>query len=86
MKHNYYAMYDTVVEKFANPFMAENDAVAVRMFQNTLKQDEVFALNKNDMELHRIGTFEDVDGNLFGELELVVKGKSFNVEGERNEV
>lgn len=48
-----YSIYDKVAQRFNAPFIAENDDVANRSFQNGLK-NQPFA---EDLDLYCLGTF-----------------------------
>lgn len=72
-----YAIKDTK-STFWRPFTQVNDAVAVREFSNMVNgsRDSFVAQNYQDLELWKLGTFSDVNGELTSEIEFVVNGSS----------
>lgn len=60
---NVYSVKDIKSELFANPFIQENNAVAIRNF-GTACEDEKSKLNKypEDFVLHHIGTYNFTSG------------------------
>lgn len=61
MKLNIYAQYDKVRKQIQFTFMAENDQVALRTYNNRLNMDEKaigIPLNKEDYGIACIGAFE----------------------------
>jgi len=88
MKINIYAVKDTAVGRFSStPFMLENDVVAKRTFSfaiNSGSQSQV-ALCYKDMQLWKLGEFDDKTGELVNDVYLVANGvdvKEFTPKGE----
>lgn len=77
MQLNVYAIKDTAVGRFSStPFMLENDEVAKRTFGtaiNSGSQSQV-AVYYKDMQLWRLGSFEDRTGELTSDVEFVCSG------------
>lgn len=68
-----YSVFDRKAAVFARPFVAPNDAMAVRSFL-AARQDPSTELAKfpEDFSLHRLGSFDDDTGELFGTTPAVV--------------
>lgn len=62
MRARVYSIFDRVAEEFGPPALCKNDAVAVRMARNALKEGRL-----DDFRLYYIGEFDDVKGMLYGE-------------------
>lgn len=77
MKINVYAIKDTAVGRFSStPFMLENDEVAKRTFSSAINsgsQSQV-AIYYKDMQLWKIGEFEDRTGEYKQDIYLVCSG------------
>lgn len=56
MKGYLYSIYDKVAEEFGPPFLANNDKVACRKFDELIRQ----VYTKNDFDMYRLG-FVDTD-------------------------
>lgn len=74
MKHNYYAIYDRLAEMYAPLCELQNDMVARRSFKEACKINEAYKLHAEDLEIHRIGTFEDVTGTFTADKEIIERG------------
>lgn len=63
MKLNVYTIYDSKVKAYMAPFMAQTNGAALRMFEDTVR-DEKTVLNKHpeDYSLFAIATFDDSTG------------------------
>jgi len=61
-----YAVYDTKAKFFTNPFVAQNDMVALRLFASAVR-DPATDISKFpvDYTLFRIGEYDDEKGMLF---------------------
>lgn len=57
MIFNLYNVMDKVAEEYAPPFVAKNDAVALRQFNQMIKN-----LNVNDYDLNFIGKYDTDTG------------------------
>lgn len=60
--NNLYSVYDSCSGIFGDPFIAVNDAVAKRMFDNTLAQPSVPQYIRDDSVLYGIGFFDSKTG------------------------
>lgn len=62
-----YSLYDTVAEKFGNPFVSENHNVAIRDFAAACNQPKSpMAMFPNDIELVFLGDFDERTGLIKG--------------------
>lgn len=52
-----YCIYDRVSMESADPFCSRNDAVAIRLFRNSIR--EIPNMNQYDLRLYRVGTFDE---------------------------
>ena len=73
MKLNVYAIKDTKVGAFKSPFYSQNDLVAVRSLKNAVNDPNAGELNLNaeDFQLYRLGAFDDLTGEITGQIEFV---------------
>lgn len=79
MKHTYYAIYDRVAEMYGPLNEMPNDNVAKRSFLEACKMADGYKQHPQDMEIHRIGSFEDITGTFTPDKEIIEKG-AFNEE------
>lgn len=65
MKLNVYSLYDRAAMTYGHPFYALNDAVAIRIFYDSLLRPEGKMLQKHpdDFELRHIASFDDEKGS-----------------------
>lgn len=61
MKYNLYAIKDEEAEEFGELLNAKNDKVAVRMFDNVVKQNK---LDRAVFGLYRMGTYDTESGKV----------------------
>ena len=61
---NIYSVYDKAAQAFATPFFLNNDAHAKRGFVDAVKNDPNLSSYAEDYVLYRVGSFDDVTGNL----------------------
>lgn len=63
MKNQIYSIYDEKAEMFNTPFFQQNDAIAIRSF-NDLAADPQSLIYRHpeDYKLYEIGAFEDNNG------------------------
>ncbi|UPW36501.1 nonstructural protein [Peromfec virus RodF8_36] len=76
MKLNIYAIKDTIVGSFMNPFYLQNDEQAKRSFKlatNDEKSD--YSKIKKDLQLFKIGTFDDESGIIENEITFLINGE-----------
>lgn len=68
-----YSVFDRKAAVFARPFVAPNDAMALRSYAAAL-QDPSTELHKfpEDFSLHRLGSFDDDTGQLVAQTPVVV--------------
>ena len=78
MKLNIYSVKDNL-SNFMQPFYLQNDELAKRAFANTINSEEPSQIKTNyaDMNLYRIGTFDDDTGEIVGQIEYLGKGADF---------
>lgn len=63
-----YSIFDSKAEAYSQPFFAPNDAVARRIFENSVNKDETVQLfhHPEDFTLFRIGDWDAVAGSISG--------------------
>lgn len=63
MKLNVYTIYDSKVKAYMQPFMAQTNGQALRMFADTV-QDDKTVINKHpeDYTLFALGSYDDQTG------------------------
>lgn len=62
---NMYAIRDAKSERYNDPVVCENDAVAQRAFIGSmLVKDSVVATNPEDFAIFRLGTWDDESGGM----------------------
>lgn len=71
---NLYSVYDRVAEIYGplNEFI--NDNVAIRSFRESCEMVSGFKEHAGDLELHRIGTFNETSGTFNMDKEILEKG------------
>jgi len=58
-----FTIYDRAAATYGAPFQAPNEALAVRMFEQTqLDTSHVFATHANDFQIHYLGDFDESNG------------------------
>lgn len=74
MKFKIYSIKDTKIG-FMQPFYQSNDAVAVRAINNAVNAKEINNINQNadDMELWKLGEFDDQTGQITSDIKFIVK-------------
>lgn len=75
----YYSIYDRVAEMYGPVVTMENDNVAIRSFKEGCKAGKEMSLHPEDLEIHRIGTFDDHTGTFTEDKEILERG-------EKNEI
>lgn len=75
MKHPIYSVYDRLAELYGSLTAMTNDKVAVRTFRESCNQVDGFKQHPKDMELHRIGWFDDESGTFSMDKEILEKGE-----------
>lgn len=83
MKH-YYAVKDLAVQAFGIPFQVRAEGEAMRSFQDEVNgkgsENSAIAAHPEDYELYKLGTFDDVTGELKGHTpQLVARAKELLV-------
>jgi hypothetical protein len=64
MKLSAFAIFDTASKLYDPPFVAVQDAVAVRMFANLVNNpDHRYGMNPSDFSLFRVGAWDDNQGH-----------------------
>lgn len=78
-----YAIKD-VKSCFWKPFTQPNDAVALREFSNLVNSsgDSFIVQNYTDLELHKLGEYNDETGVLSADVQYLVKGVDVKKVGE----
>lgn len=79
MLRNYYSIFDKLADQFGDLMFCSSDEVAKREFVNIVRK---YHINKDDLELYRLGKFDDEKGVFIGDNNgrcLVVAGKDINV-------
>lgn len=62
-----YAVRDRCADNYLNPYVAVNDDVALRQFAYAVSDGEtIMRANPDDFELHFIGTFNALTGEIVG--------------------
>lgn len=60
-----YSVYDSAANAYLPPFFIHSEKMAMRSFQDAVNdQSHQFNKHPEDYILHRIGTFDDVTGQL----------------------
>ena len=74
MKLGIYSVKDTKIG-YMQPFYQNNEAVAVRNFSNAINSPQLNNINQNleDMELWKLGAFDDQTGEITSEIKFVIK-------------
>jgi len=68
MKLNAYTIYDTASASYMRPFFSQADGQAVRGFKDiATDKDHEIGRHPEDYTLFRMGTFNDITGELKGE-------------------
>lgn len=75
MKHTMYAVYDRLSELYGPLNEFTNDKVAKRSFLEACKNVDGFKQHPTDLEIHRIGTFDDETGSFKNDKEIIEKGE-----------
>lgn len=75
-----YAFKDIKVG-YMEPFLQQNDQVAVRTFTATIKnQKNIMSAYKEDIELWCIAEFDETTGDIFAEKRYMIGGKDITIE------
>lgn len=74
-----YCVYDRLAGQYMTLTEFANDAVAVRAFREALKTVPGFKDHPEDLEIHRIGNFEDQCGTFNMDKEILEKGEKHEV-------
>lgn len=72
--HNYYAIYDRLGEMYGTLNEMPNDKVAKRSFLEACKMADGYKQHPQDLEIHRIGSFDDATGTFIPDKEIIEKG------------
>lgn len=79
MQRDYFAIRDNLANAFMTPILFDNENMAIRWFTgvvNSKEQNEVIYNNPGDFELWKIGAYDNVTGNLIGNLDKLATGLS----------
>lgn len=74
MKHPIYSTYDRVAELYSGLNTFTNDNVAKRTFLEACETVDGYKQHPTDMEIHRIGYFDDITGTFEPDKEIIEKG------------
>lgn len=87
MKLYIYSIKDTIQGAFMNPFYLTNDNVAMRSFKNTIQSETMnnIKMNAKDMQLFRLGEYEEETGVIKSEIEFLVNGSHYITEAVKVE-
>lgn len=85
MKLKIYSVEDTLTA-FLQPFYAENDEAAKRMFKNTINGEvpNIVKTNYKDMKLYRLGIFDDTIGCIEPDKDYLMNGIEAKEEGRQH--
>lgn len=75
MKHTIYSVYDRLAETYGPLTEQQNDKVAARAFREACENVDGFKQHAKDLEIHRIGTFNDESGTFEMDKEILEKGE-----------
>ena len=60
MKKFLYAVYDVAADKYASPFLSDNDSTAIRDFEHLcMDESTFFRSHPHDYFLYRVASFDD---------------------------
>lgn len=79
MQRDYFAIRDNLANAFMTPVLFDNENMAIRWFTgvvNSKEQNEVIYNNPGDFELWKIGAYDNITGNLIGNLDKLATGLS----------
>jgi hypothetical protein len=82
MKLKIYAVKDVIIGSMMNPFYMHNDQQAIRSFEQAMKSESEIAKNAKDLQLFKLGEFDDETGEIVSQVEYLVKGQDFVEEGK----
>ena len=67
MEKNLYSILDTKSQLYSPPFVASNDAIAIRMVMDILRnQDNNLSRYPEDHQLHCVGFWDEINGEILG--------------------
>lgn len=71
-----YVIYDSVVKKFMNPFLMNNDEEAKRAFTQAVNsnQNTTVVVNYRDMQLFGLGDYDENSGVITSHVYHVING------------
>lgn len=67
MKLIVFSILDVVAGVYCRPFVGRSDAEGQRIFAHMCEADETVSKAPSDYRLYRLGTFDEVGGELVGE-------------------
>lgn len=79
MQRDYYAIRDNLANAFMTPVLFDNENVALRWFTdvvNSKEENQVIYNNPQDFELWKLGAYDNISGNLVGNLDKLATGLS----------
>lgn len=76
MKNPIFATYDRLAEAYGPLTAFTNDKVAIRSFNEACRTVDGFKQHASDIEIHRIGWFDDESGTFTPDKEILERGTS----------
>lgn len=79
MQRDYYAIRDNLANSFLTPVLFDNENVALRWFTdvvNSKEENQVIYNNPGDFELWKLGAYDNITGNIVGNLDKLATGLS----------
>lgn len=81
-----YAFRDIKVG-YMEPFLQQNDQIAIRTFTATIRQEKsLMTQYKEDIELWRIGEYDETHGDIIPQKEYLIGGKDVELYPKTKEV
>lgn len=69
MKYQLFSIRDNLSEEYAPPFMAKNESIAKRQYNNFIREQK---LDKNDFGLYLLGEYDTDLGVIESELPILI--------------
>lgn len=80
MKNYIYSIYDRLAESYGPLVSFQNDNVAIRTFKEGCKNNSALKDHPEDLEIHRIGIFDDESGSLTENKEILERGEKYELQ------
>lgn len=75
MNKGIYSVYDRIAESYGPLTHFVNDKVAIRTFREACQTVDGYKQHATDLEIHRIGNFNEISGTFEMEKEILEKGE-----------